>query len=62
MVPTPEGYPHRNDLLYVIQESLIDKPENSASEDNNDDYRIHCDLSIAVKCDSLYSMDSELQV
>jgi len=51
-----------NELLYVIQEPLGDEPEESASEDDNDDYRTRRDLFIIVQCAMLCSMDSELRV
>ena len=51
-----------NDLLYMIQEPLGDAPGDSASENDNGDYRDHRDISITVQCAMLYSMESELRV
>ena len=51
-----------NDLLYVIQEPLGDEPRDSASENDNGDYRDRRDISIAVQNTMLHTMESELRV
>ena len=37
-----------NDLLEVIQEPLGDAPDNSASEEDDDEYRTHRHLFMTV--------------
>ena len=46
----------QNDLLYIIEEPLGDAPDNSASEDDHDEYRDRCDSTIAVQCMMRFSM------
>jgi len=50
-----------NNVLYVIQEPLGDKPEDSDS-DSDDDYRTRQDYYIIVQCTMLYTMEPELRV
>ena len=51
-----------NDVLYVIQKQLGDKPENSASESDKLAYQICRDLFICVECTMHCTMAPELQV
>ena len=46
----------------MIQEPLGDAPGDSASENDNDDYRDRRDISIAVQNTMLHTMESELRV
>ena len=51
-----------NDLLNVIRELLGDTPDNSVSEEDDDEYCTHRCLFITVQYTMLYSMESELRV
>jgi len=48
-------------LLYVIEEPLGDKPGDSASEDEDDEYRAHRDMDITVQRTILYSLAPALR-
>ena len=49
-----------NDLLNIIRETLGDAPDNSVSEEDDDEYRTHRYLFITVQGTMLYTMESEL--
>ena len=51
-----------NDLLNIIREPLGDVPDNSVSEEDDDEYRTHRYLFMNVRYAKLYSLKSELQV
>ena len=51
-----------NDLLKVIREVLGDAPDNSVSEEDDDEYRTHRYLFMTVRYAMLYSRESELWV
>ena len=50
-----------NDLLNVTREQLGDTPDNSVSEEDNDEYRTHRYLFMTVQYAIRYSRETELQ-
>jgi len=55
------GILYVNDLLYTIEEPLGDKPDDSASEEEDEEYRTRRDMDITVQCTMLYSIVPELR-
>ena len=56
------GILYVNDVLHVIQEPLGDAPDDSASEEEYEEYSTRRTLFIVVQCTMLYSMELELRV
>ena len=56
-----KGVIYQNDISYVIEEFLGDKPGNSASAEAKEDFRQRRDIFMSVQCMMFGCMDHELK-
>ena len=57
-----KGVLYQNDISYMIEEFLGDKPGNSASAEAKEDFRQRRDIFMSVQCMMFGCMDHELKM